>query len=695
MSEADDDYVKSLGLGYAVIQETEGKLAAEKMREALASMVNEGRAHNKATRMALAEGLGAWQGVVGAEVKDGVYKEHGEAIFQCLAKMLGSASDEDGPEVGAAFIGGISWQFSTDTALAKRLAPAVIGCLKACADGDMGDTKPMKEDGPAVFRANGVASVLSCLPYDGPDKAQRLPEDTVELIASLISREPHVTSLQAQAYSSLTTLATYSSNLFVGNMDAVFKAVRAYPNTTAVLSSLQNFYSKDPEPYKANIDLLLSMEMSSVCSILQQISSSEPMVLAPYIDKIYETVSDPLYGSMAMIWLKDIATKDESHTVVKIEDLDARFDSAFAAPGVDTTFAMAVGAAGRGTASHADRAVELLARLLSDSRLSNWAPAVVINELNNLKESISDRETILGPHMEAIRKHEGSNAALVQAIEDFYAGRSLEVLSERVDAVEKRIIELNDAVSSTCANFEDVKQYMDEHVEELKEFVGGVVKKLPTPSRLTVKDGLSKKLLLHFPCCRQHSSCTSCYGAEFVVETREWNKWLKIGFSVAKLSKCVIDVGVGNPLGIVKSGISAISEIYTHYRAEDDKEFNTYITQPFLTSEEQDKLLGKLKGSDFFSLFEYDAQLGGWHCSKCKGSPGQSAAMLEIEALGLDKHGKVEVQKGKMMNLDKTEAVALAKKVVGHAKVRSLAWQPMALGLSANASSNAKAAEAQ
>jgi hypothetical protein len=88
---------------------------------------------------------------------------------------------------------------------------------------------------------------------------------------------------------------------------------------------------------------------------------------------------------------------------------------------------------------------------------------------------------------------------------------------------------------------------------------------------------------LHFECVHT--------GYEFPIVSYEWNKWLKMGFSLAKAGKAVFDIGTGNPLGLLSTGIDCVKGIYEAYKTNDDDEFNTYITNPFLTSTEQVDLL--------------------------------------------------------------------------------------------------------
>lgn len=86
-----------------------------------------------------------------------------------------------------------------------------------------------------------------------------------------------------------------------------------------------------------------------------------------------------------------------------------------------------------------------------------------------------------------------------------------------------------------------------------------------------------------------------------------------MGFSLAKAGKAVIDIGMGNPLGLLSTGIDCVKGIYEAYQSNDDDEFNTYITNPFLTSTEQDGLIEKLRDQGFFDKMAYDNQLGGWY----------------------------------------------------------------------------------
>lgn len=78
----------------------------------------------------------------------------------------------------------------------------------------------------------------------------------------------------------------------------------------------------------------------------------------------------------------------------------------------------------------------------------------------------------------------------------------------------------------------------------------------------------------------------------------------------------------------------ACMELYDNFRSEEDADFKSFISQPFLTSAEQDDLIAQLRDNRcvcdcsfflvpnslhfrYFDLFTYSAQQGAWCCAKC------------------------------------------------------------------------------
>lgn len=245
----------------------------------------------------------------------------------------------------------------------------------------------------------------------------------------------------------------------------------------------------------------------------------------------------------------------------------------------------------------------------------------------------------------------------------FLFSRSLETLTNRVDELDARVKALNTKVSETCHNMADVIAYVDANMADMKDFLADVVKKLPKPKRLEVVGTLRKTLILHFECCHT--------GYEFPITSAEWSKWLKMGFSLVKAGQAIIDIGMGNPLGILKKGVECVQEIYEAYKTNDDDEFNTYITNPFLTSTEQDQLLEKLRDQGFFDVFAYDAQLAGWYLLNPEkdgkppsGEAGSVSKVWKKEGYGVTE-GLIAAAKGLAGDSDLAQVIDITETVVG------------------------------
>ena len=150
----------------------------------------------------------------------------------------------------------------------------------------------------------------------------------------------------------------------------------------------------------------------------------------------------------------------------------------------------------------------------------------------NLKELLSSRD-VVAPYLDLILSKREVADAQVQMVEDWLAGKcqsainnkkgvvvtnlcfiglSLSTLNVRMDDLEARVEALNSKVAETCANFDDVKAYVDANIAEMKDFVGEIAKKLPSPKRLEVVGRMRKTLLLHFECVHT--------GREYPIESK-------------------------------------------------------------------------------------------------------------------------------------------------------------------------------
>lgn len=518
----DYDVLKSLGLSMESFTQTEGKQVVENIDGIINKLADQ--TFSVATRVEMADMFSNWHHLAGQESKDALYKsEKANRIFEVIKTLIPTKD----VIVASSLANGVSTTL-TMTDYGQTMAPKVVDSMRAAVDLPIAAKKPLKPEGEPQFRANCVSGLLSCIPYVGIKDPSDMPEDTVDIIASFISYDdPPCASVQQSAHGSLSMLAMYNEDLFTGHLGPIFKAIKVYSGSSSILGQIKGGFEADPQSYIDNLDYFFEMGIQTSFTIIQQIATQDALALSAHVNTVRDIAkNDSLYGSSAMTWLKEIAVADTSGTKVPLDMVEDMYETGFKGNGTEYMYAMLVGA----SRQEPDRTIQLLMRMLQDSRLPNQASAVILNELNNMKEA-SSGPTFFEPLMPTIMGFENTNAALVQQIEDWVAGRSLENLSERVGVVEARIDELNQKVHDSCKDFDEVMLYMDDHIEELKEFVSTVAKKLPTPTRLTVVGGVKKTIKLHFPCCRQHLPCESPYGDEFTVETREWNKWLKIGFT--------------------------------------------------------------------------------------------------------------------------------------------------------------------
>eukprot|EP01034_Spumella_vulgaris_P027260 gene27260-33954_t len=366
--------------------------------------------------------------------------------------------------------------------------------------------------------------------------------------------------------------------------------------------TLPELYTNNPQAVHRNLKLFLKQNFQIYVSLYCAIARMDAAVLVPHFDIFLNQIGSAM-GTMVLMIIDHIAEIDPSLVYKHISTIGT--SSANVASG-DVYYARIVGkiAFAKVSGEHAvDHAFGLLLALLDKKNVSSDAIEAVLTEISNIMGYLSDRSVLVSA-MDKLAKFKSAAEVIYVSIDDYAAGRSLLVLTEKVSALDKKVNALNAKVAQTCTNLSDVIAYVDANMADMKDFLAEVVKKLPTPKRLQIDGTLRKTLILVFECSRT--------GLEFGITSTEWSKWLKIGFSLVKAGTAVIDLGMGNPLGILKKGVECVQEIYSAYKSEDDEEFNTYITQPFLTSAEQDNLLTKLRDQGFFDKFEYDPQTHGW-----------------------------------------------------------------------------------
>jgi len=139
----------------------------------------------------------------------------------------------------------------------------------------------------------------------------------------------------------------------------------------------------------------------------------------------------------------------------------------------------------------------------------------------------------------------------------------------------------------------------------------------------------------------------------FTTVTSDWAKWLKIGFSLFKLTKCLYDKDIFGSVDTVK-------DIYNDFKSKEDANFMSYISQPFLTAAEQDSLIEQLRDERFFDLFEYDAQNANWCCTHCiKKEPELEIAVVAEPAVEMEiiREEKTTVEASEVIEDEKEEII--------------------------------------
>lgn len=509
---------------------------------------------------------------------------------------------------------------------------------------------PMNNSGPQVVRTETIQYLMRTQPQYG--QGTGVPPGCLDAYVKYV-KKGHPNS--ADASQNVRTITQTNPTALDGKIGVVFDLLRAgnkdMANTLA--ANAMTAYPKDPKAFEDNLDLLLEMDFQSSCTILSQMSTGSPSSLVPHLEFFMakaESGAVP-YGMDVQVLsiFSNVAEKEPNAVFPFVDRLFAKF---MASPNADTMLAQCLSRCGNAT-EPADAAVVVLEKLcgmLYDSGLSAYAPPVVLSGVVNMTALIGDERTdLLAPHIAKIQEHEHSAAQIVEKIVDWFEGRSLKKVDERLAALEAKVAAMNDEFSKQCANFDEVNALMDSKIADLKDFVGEVVQKLPQPVQLVMVGGVKKTLQLHFRCART--------GVTVTTETKVWHQWCKVGFGLIKLGKCAAVAAAGNPMALV-DGVGAVKDIYNGYKSKDDSDFNTFIKQPFLTSAERDRLIEQLRAAKFFEKMEYDSQLGDWVLLSSLDADEYKAAMDKQAADKAATAANQKTVKGKNLGLGSAKDIA-------------------------------------
>jgi hypothetical protein len=617
---ADAEFLDEVGLSYGTLFPSMGATAAANMGRIIAAMSPANSDKDTATRVELAKMFKMWATCAPAETRTPVLEQNWDAFYKLVGELavtpdepgvIQADTDYEGNAFAAVELAeGLqsTAQLDATQAMMFKIAPLAYNTLEEflnCPDLEFGHRPVMQNCEKQVNVRTELCSVLlRTMPYSGD---LRLPNAfaciTKVLLWKKVARGCNITTLKVNANSAMDMLDMVDKTALSHAGPQIMALVKAGGNDQLLFKFMSNpdIYTNNPEVVHDNLDIFLRQNYMTMSSVFNNIAARQPAVMIPHAQYfVTQLTQQSIVASVTLMILEHLAKEDP--VLMYTQHTTAVLAAAPTFPanssGMLSNFIAA------GAAASTEAADVSMARLVDilESAEAITRPQILLN-ISNVMRRLSS-VNVLAKLLPRIAEFKSSSEGLFVLIDDFAAGRSLETLTNRVDVLDAKIFALNSKVSETCTNLSDVIAYVDANMADMKDFLAEVVKKLPKPKRLEVVGTLRKTLVLHFECV--HS------GYEYGVTSTEWSKWLKMGFSLVKAGQAIIDIGMGNPLGILKKGVECVQEIYSAYKNEDDDEFNTYITNPFLTSAEQDLLLDKLRGQGFFDIFDYDNQLAGW-----------------------------------------------------------------------------------
>lgn len=382
----------------------------------------------------------------------------------------------------------------------------------------------------------------------------------------------------------------------------LFEAIRA--GNDVLMVALYGLYPHNKEGFEEEFPTLMELYRSKpahksiTLKIIGDIAASRPELVRDHLEEFLPDLQGMGTSYQALVIFTEVAKVDPEAVEPFIDQIYAEAESqphmAYSVPNL-------LGLVGRKM-----RTEDMLEKLMALSKkVPEEALPLVLAEVRNLGEVDT---SLLDEYMDEIRAFESHQQEGVRdqarMIVDLYEGRSLRTLELSIEEQNRRIAE---AVKTT----EDLRRYVDENISELKDFIAQINKKLPIPKRFSTRGMIRKTLVLEFVCEGDSPNCLFPDDRPFTTETKDWNKWLKIAFSGIKLGKSLIVPASGG------DAISAVKDAYDAYKDRYDKDFLSYIKEPFLTSSEQDNLVNQLRDAKFFNVFNYDAQTAKWVCTMC------------------------------------------------------------------------------
>lgn len=414
----------------------------------------------------------------------------------------------------------------------------------------------------------------------------------------------------------------------------------SYSWSTAAMA-LPPLLKKNPQPFLDRMEDVMdkiektATNLSTLHGSLQIVCAAFPDKCEDLVDILKEAMTAPMMGYHCLDLLNILAGSSEKLRKKMVDLFDAfeqdssvltDASSIYMSPKLIATLALC-------DETSAKRGLDLLVKLSQGQ--SGAALLTIVAAFKGISTSKQFDKSIIEPHLDTIRawvnEPDGHTKEAAGGILAYYEGRDLEAVNtkaevakstadeaketasdakdlatdavERVDIVEEELEEVKAKVEA----LENYQSSLDEKLEEMKDFVGEIVKKLPIPAKFDTSGIVRKRLILTFFCLTRDDACTP---KDFCTETAAVNKWLKVALSAVNLGVAAME---GDAIG----GLSAIYDAYTAASEQYDSDFQSMISEPFLTSEEQDKLINQLRDAHFFDEFSYNPRKAGWQCSHC------------------------------------------------------------------------------
>lgn len=389
------------------------------------------------------------------------------------------------------------------------------------------------------------------------------------------------------------------------HVPAIFGAIRSGFSTLS--TALMNLYNYNPEAFHDEFDYVMRLYQtdptiqSMTLTILNTIAKNKPeLFTSAHIAILQPGFMNPSYASMMAMVFEGIAAHSPELLVSAIPSMQQAVqyndNLLMQVPNI-------IGLIGRSSIESATQVLPILLEFLN--KANDIATAQILGELRNLAEL---DKSLIEPHLQRIRGYEDSPQEYVRdqarLLVDYMEGKDVRSLADTIS-------QQNEMIKAAATSTEDLMKYIDDNISMLKDFLADITKKLPTPIEFSTEGRVRRTILLHFICDKVDDRCIFPKDRSFTTETKDWNKWLKIAFSGIKVGRSIITpMAAGGAMGALKSA-------YDAYRSKEDKDYLAYISEPFLTSTEQDHLIEQLRAAKFFDVFQYDAQIAGWVCTMC------------------------------------------------------------------------------